>query len=59
MTIGISVDGASTAAYACNGTDDEAWFFGNQTDGKIDIKPGSVTPSRPNSPAPTSQAISR
>jgi hypothetical protein len=38
MTIGISVDGASMAAYACNGTDDEAWFFGNQTDGKIDVK---------------------
>ncbi len=38
MTIGISVDGASVAAYACNGTDDEAWFFGNQADGKIDIK---------------------
>lgn len=37
MTIGISVDGAEVAAYACNGTDDEAWFFGNQTDGKIDI----------------------
>jgi hypothetical protein len=38
MTIGISVDGAEVAAYACNGTDDEAWFFGNQTEGKIDIK---------------------
>ena len=38
MTIGISVDGAEVAAYACNGTDDEAWFFGNQADGKIDIK---------------------
>jgi hypothetical protein len=38
MTIGISVDGTSIAAYACNGTDDEAWFFGNQADGKIDIK---------------------
>src|SRR3954452_22248756 len=37
MTIGISVDGDSIAAYACNGTDDEAWFFGNQTDGKLDI----------------------
>jgi hypothetical protein len=37
MTIGISVDGADIAAYACNGTDDEAWFFGNQTEGKIDI----------------------
>lgn len=38
MTIGISVDGDEVAAYACNGTDDEAWFFGNQTDGSIDIK---------------------
>ena len=38
MTIGISVEGDSIAAYACNGTDDEAWFFGNQTDGKLDIK---------------------
>ena len=37
MTIGIAVDGAEVAAYACNGTDDEAWFFGTQTDGKIDI----------------------
>ena len=38
MTIGITVDGDQVAAYACNGTDDEAWFFGNQTDGSIDIK---------------------
>ena len=38
MTIGISVDGDEVAAYACNGTDDEAWFFGNQADGAIDIK---------------------
>lgn len=38
MTIGISVDGTEVAAYACNGTDDEAWFFGNQTDGAIDLK---------------------
>lgn len=38
MSIGISVDGASIAAYACNGTDDEAWFFGNQIDGKVDVK---------------------
>ncbi len=37
MTIGIAVDGAEVAAYACNGTDDEAWFFGTQTDGDIDI----------------------
>lgn len=38
MTIGISVDGTSIAAYACNGTDDEAWFFGDQADGKLDLK---------------------
>jgi len=37
MTIGIAVDGTEVAAYACNGVDDEAWFFGNQTDGNIDI----------------------
>ena len=37
MVIGIAVDGTEIAAYACNGTDDEAWFFGNQKDGKIDI----------------------
>ena len=37
MTIGIAVDGADIAAYACNGVDDEAWFFGTQTDGQIDI----------------------
>ena len=37
MTIGISVAGSDVAAYACNGTDDEAWFFGNQTDGAIDL----------------------
>jgi hypothetical protein len=37
MTIGISVDGDQIAAYACNGTDDEAWFFGSQSNGAIDI----------------------
>jgi hypothetical protein len=37
MTIGISVDGDKIAAYACNGLDDEAWFFGNQANGAIDI----------------------
>ncbi|MCW2516375.1 MAG: hypothetical protein JWR11_5417 [Mycobacterium sp.] len=37
MTIGISVDGDQIAAYACNGIDDEAWFFGNQAEGAIDI----------------------
>ncbi|PQD98535.1 hypothetical protein CYL16_22785 [Mycobacterium sp. EPG1] len=38
MTIGVSVDGTEVAAYACNGIDDEAWFFGKQTDGAIDLK---------------------
>nr|WP_165588568.1 hypothetical protein [Mycolicibacterium komanii]CRL66819.1 hypothetical protein CPGR_00256 [Mycolicibacterium komanii] len=38
MTIGISVDGGQVVAYACNGADDEAWFFGDQTDGAIDLK---------------------
>lgn len=37
MTIGISVDGDRIAAYACNGVDDEAWFFGTRTDGKVDV----------------------
>lgn len=37
MVIGIAVDGSQIAAYACNGTDDEAWFFGDQKDGKIDL----------------------
>lgn len=35
MTLGITVDGDRVAAYACNGTDDEAWFFGTQTNGKM------------------------
>jgi hypothetical protein len=37
MVIGISVEGTDVAAYACNGTDDEAWFFGKQADGRIDL----------------------
>ena len=37
MVIGIAVDGSQIAAYACNGTDDEAWFFGDQKDGKIEL----------------------
>jgi hypothetical protein len=37
MAIGISVDGNQITAYACNGVDDEAWFFGNQANGAIDI----------------------
>jgi hypothetical protein len=37
MTIGIAVDGNQVTAYACNGVDDEAWFFGDQTAGRIDV----------------------
>jgi hypothetical protein len=37
MTIGISVDGTEVTAYACNGSTDEAWFFGAQSDGRIDL----------------------
>jgi hypothetical protein len=37
MAIGISVDGDDVTAYACNGVDDEAWFFGGQANGRIDI----------------------
>ena len=37
MTIGIAVEGNDIAAYACNGVDDEAWFFGTQNTGSIDI----------------------
>lgn len=37
MTIGISVDGGSVTAYACNGVDDEAWFFGDQSKGAIKL----------------------
>jgi hypothetical protein len=37
MVIGIAVDGTDIAAYACNGSDDEAWFFGDQKEGKINI----------------------
>jgi hypothetical protein len=37
MAIGIAVDGDAVTAYACNGVDDEAWFFGNHNAGAIDI----------------------
>jgi hypothetical protein len=37
MVIGVAVDGGKIAAYACNGTDDEAWFFGNSANGNIDL----------------------
>ena len=37
MTIGVAVEGDKIAAYACDGSTDEAWFFGNQKDGSLDI----------------------
>jgi hypothetical protein len=37
MSIGISVDGSDIAACACDGANDEAWFFGSQSTGRIDI----------------------
>ncbi|WP_445165554.1 hypothetical protein ACTXG7_16745 [Mycolicibacterium sp. Dal123E01] len=38
MTIGVAVEGDKIAAYACDGLKDEAWFFGTQKDGSLDIK---------------------
>jgi len=38
MTIGVAVEGDKIAAYACDGVKDEAWFFGTQKDGSLDIK---------------------
>jgi len=37
MTIGVAVEGDKIAAYACDGSKDEAWFFGSQDDGALDI----------------------
>jgi len=37
MVLGISVEGENVAAYACNGSDEEAWFFGTQKDGNVQI----------------------
>lgn len=37
MTIGVAVEGDKVAAYACDGSSDEAWFFGTQKDGSLDI----------------------
>jgi hypothetical protein len=37
MTLGVAVDGEKVVAYACDGSKDEAWFFGKQTDGALDI----------------------
>lgn len=37
MTLGVAVDGEKVVAYACDGSKDEAWFFGKQADGALDI----------------------
>lgn len=37
MTLGVAVSGEKVVGYACDGIADEAWFFGNQHDGNIDI----------------------
>jgi hypothetical protein len=37
MVIGISLDAKQVNAYACTDTGDEAWFFGDQTDGTVHI----------------------
>ncbi|CAN5706221.1 hypothetical protein BH09ACT7_BH09ACT7_29140 [soil metagenome] len=37
MTLGVAVDGEKVVAYACDGSKDEAWFFGKQDNGALDI----------------------
>ncbi len=37
MGMAITVEGDQVAAYACNGTDDEAWFFGTQEGGVMNL----------------------
>jgi hypothetical protein len=37
MTLGVAVTGDKVVAYACDGSKDEAWFFGDQTEGSLDI----------------------
>jgi hypothetical protein len=37
MTLGVAVSGQKVVAYACDGSKDEAWFFGTQDDGALDI----------------------
>lgn len=40
MTIGIAVDGDSVTAYACDGSREEAWFFGDEKDGSLSLTGG-------------------
>jgi hypothetical protein len=37
MTMAITVEGDKVVAYATNGTNDEAYFFGTQKDGQMDL----------------------
>jgi hypothetical protein len=37
MTMAIAVEGDKVVAYATNGTNDEAYFLGTQTDGQMDL----------------------
>ncbi|CAN5704485.1 hypothetical protein BH09ACT7_BH09ACT7_59370 [soil metagenome] len=37
MTLGVAVSGDKIVAYACDGSKDEAWFFGKQESGELDI----------------------
>jgi hypothetical protein len=37
MAMAITVQGDQVAAYACNGTNDEAWFFGTRKDGVMNL----------------------
>jgi hypothetical protein len=37
VTIGLTVKGGDVAAYVCDGASDEAWFFGAEKDGSLDL----------------------
>ena len=37
MAMAVTVDGDRVVAYACNGTNNEAWFFGTQKDGVMNL----------------------
>jgi hypothetical protein len=37
MTLAVTVDNDKVVAYATNGSNEEAWFFGSQSAGKVDM----------------------
>jgi hypothetical protein len=37
MTLAVTIEGDQVVAYATNGTNDEAYFFGTQKDGQMDL----------------------